>query len=91
VSFVPEGLYESSQATVPYGTDLLVRSIPGNKLPGCHHSVPPGQDPPPNRIKTALFAHATSVPVPAFCKLSVTRHGLELFAGDILLELNKAR
>ena len=29
--------------TVPYGTVPLFAPMPGNKLPGYHHLVPPGQ------------------------------------------------
>ena len=29
--------------TVPYGTDLFLRRVPGNELPGYDHSVPTGQ------------------------------------------------
>jgi hypothetical protein len=31
--------------TVPYGTVPFFARIPGNKLPGYHRSVPPGQRP----------------------------------------------
>jgi len=31
--------------TVPYGTGLVLKPIPGNKLPGYYHVVPPGQKP----------------------------------------------
>jgi hypothetical protein len=31
--------------TVPYGTVPVFARIPGNKLPGYGHSVPPGQSP----------------------------------------------
>ena len=31
--------------TVPYGTVPVIAQIPGNKLPGYDHLVPPGQSP----------------------------------------------
>jgi len=60
--FVPKGTVRSvagfvhrrrSKATVtnqsyrPYGTGRIVYGVPGNELPGYHHSVPTGQNPLP--------------------------------------------
>ena len=43
--------------TVPYGTVPVFTRIPGNKLPGYHHLVPPGQSP------TALMAQDCPTPI----------------------------
>jgi hypothetical protein len=50
--------------TVPYGTVPVFARIPGNKLPGYHHSVPPGraQESSPNApsFRSPFKHHATS-------------------------------
>jgi hypothetical protein len=35
-----------TQSYRPYGTGAPFGTVPGNKLPGYHHSVPSGQQPP---------------------------------------------
>jgi hypothetical protein len=39
---VPQGAIGSYR---PYGTGRMVYGVPGNKLPGYDHLVPPGQSP----------------------------------------------
>jgi len=50
--------------TVPYGSVPVFARIPGNKLPGYHHSVPPGraQESSPNApsFRSPFKHHATS-------------------------------
>ena len=65
----------------PYGTRGLFRHIPGNKLPGYHHSIPPGQkksgsgtskrpDPLVVGKNAAYLSRTSGLPVPSSGPLS---------------------